>query len=204
MQKIIVVKIGSSILITKRGKLDEFRIEHIARQVLQLQAEGFGVVLVVSGAVASGFKFVSQIENQNILRQAAAGIGQTILISTFQGVFASKKIQIAQILLTQESLKREDFKDLLEFYLSLNIVPIINENDVISLNCFGGNDLLASEIAFLVEAEKLLILSTYDKSFFGVGGGETKKQALEFMKTRNIKASILDGKKKDTILEAML
>ena len=60
MQKIIVVKIGSSILITKRGKLDEFRIEHIARQVLQLQAEGFGVVLVVSGAVASGFKFFSQ------------------------------------------------------------------------------------------------------------------------------------------------
>lgn len=208
MKKIIVIKIGSSILITKRNKLDEFRMAHIAQQIEQLIQNGLRVILVVSGAVASGFNFVRFEQNEIDLKQLAAGLGQAILTSTFQKIFSAKKIQIAQILLNQENLiaetDRQKMRNLLLNYLNLNFVPLLNENDVISLNSFGGNDLLASEIASLVNAEKLLILSTYDQSFFGVGGGSSKVKALEIMDAEKIEARILDGKDKNTILDAVL
>ena len=104
MKKIIVIKIGSSILMTKREKLDEFRIAHIAEQVFLLKKNGFGVVLVVSGAVACGHKFIDFSDDQKFLRQAAAGIGQAVLTSTFANVFSQKKINVAQLLLTQDGL----------------------------------------------------------------------------------------------------
>lgn len=208
MKKNIVIKIGSSILMNQHKKLDEFRVTHIAEQVLKLQFEGLGVVLVVSGAVASGFNFVNFEESDENLRMAAAGIGQAILTSTFQQIFALKKLQIAQVLLNQENLIVESDRDkvnkLLLFYLNSGFVPLVNENDVISMNSFGGNDILASEIASLISAKKLLILSTYDKSFFGIGGGETKEKTLKEMKARKIQARILDGKHKNIILEAVL
>ena len=187
---------------THRNKLDEFRIAHIAEQVRKLQDEVAGVILVVSGAVASGFNFL-QFRNE-LEKRASAGIGQAVLTSTFQRIFASKKMQIAQVLLTREDLKSPQLEELLSLYLESGFIPMINENDAVSLNSFGGNDILASRIAALINADKLLILSTYDQSFFGVGGGETKQQALNFMKSQKIEARILDGKHKNILMEAIL
>ena len=208
MKKIIVVKIGSSILMTQRNKLDEFRIAHIADQVASLREGGFGVILVVSGAVACGHKFIDFTIDQEYFRQAAAGLGQAILTATFTNIFSQKKMQASQLLLTKDNLystsKRQRIKKLLKFYIQSNFVAIINENDVLDLNSFGGNDHLAGEIATLIEAERLLILSTNEGSLFGVGGGETKQEVMNLMKIQNIQANILDGKTQNIILNTIL
>lgn len=208
MKKIIVVKIGSSILMTQRNKLDEFRIAHIADQVVSLKEEGFGVVLVVSGAVACGYKFIKFTDEDQELKQAAAGIGQSILTMSFSNIFSQKKMQIAQVLLTKENLNSltlmEHTKDLLEFYIRSGFIAFINENDVLDLNSFGGNDYLAAEIATLINADKLIMLSTYDRSSYGVGGGQSKTTVINQMKDKSIQTHILNGKSKNTILEVVL
>lgn len=208
MEKIIVIKIGSSILMTQRNKLDEFRIAHIADQVASLREEGFGVVLVVSGAVACGYKYIKFNDNDQGLKQAAAGIGQSILTATFNNIFSQKKIQIAQVLLTKEDLnsvtEKERLKGLLEFYIQSDFVAFINENDVLDLNSFGGNDHLAGEITTLLSADRLVILSSQNGSLFGVGGGETKQEVISLMETKRIRADILNGKARDIILNTIL
>lgn len=208
IRKTIVIKIGSSILMTQRNKLDESRIDHIADQVASLRAEGVGVILVVSGAVACGHKFISFSKDQRHFRQAAAGLGQAILTATFNNIFNQKEMQIAQVLLTKDSfdssINKEKIKTLLEFYIQSGFTALINENDVLDLNSFGGNDHLAGEIADLISADRLLLLSTYEKSLFGVGGGVTKQKVINFMKTKNIQTEILDGKTNDVILSTIL
>jgi len=208
MKKMIVVKIGSSVLLTNRKKLDEFRISHIANQVTALIKAGIGVVLVVSGAVACGHKFVDFSKDKQYFKQAAAGLGQAILTATFTNIFSQKKMQVAQLLLTKDNFylisKRQKIRDLLKFYIKSNFIAVINENDALDLNSFGGNDHLAGEIATLIDAERLLILSTHEGSQFGIGGGETKQEVVRLMKTRNIKTDILDGKSQDIILNTLL
>lgn len=207
MQK-IVIKIGSSILVTQRGQLDELRIAHIANQVLSLRKERLGVVLIVSGAVACGARFIKFSKQQKYLRQASAGIGQTILTATFSKIFSQKEMQIAQLLLTKESFhseaKKQKTKSLLEFYIQSGFITLINENDVIDLNSFGGNDFLAAQITSLLKADRLLILSTMKGSIHGIGGGKTKLEAIDMLSRRNIKADILNGKSKNIILNTIL
>lgn len=204
MKKIIVIKIGSSILLTKRGKIDEYRVSHIASQVSSLQEDGFGVVLVVSGAVACGHRLVESIDDQISLRQAASGIGQAIVTSTFTNIFHQKKLKIAQVLLTKNVfysfLAKQNLKQLLEVYAEIGAIAMVNENDVLDLNGFGGNDLLAVEIAALLNAEKMVMLSTMKGSLHGVGGGATKQQAVKMLAEEHIETSILDGKKKNILL----
>lgn len=204
--KVIAIKIGSSVLLTQRNMLDEFRIAHIADQVLSLKKMGVGVVLVVSGAVACGANFIRFSQDDRGLKRAAAGIGQAYLISVFQQIFYRKRLQIAQVLLTKNfcSTSKEEVRKLFENYLKLGIVPVINENDVIDLNSFGGNDLLAVEIATLLGVDKLLILSTMAGSAYGVGGGKCKLEALEILRKEHIQASIVDGKTQNIIMQSLL
>lgn len=205
--KTIAIKIGSGVLLTQRNKLDEFRIAHIADQIVSLRDKGLGTILVISGAVACGANVVDFSGENDGLRCLAAGIGQAYLISIFQQIFLKKGLQIAQILVTKNLCFDEDkekFKKLLQKYLEVGVIPIINENDVIDLNSFGGNDLLATEVATMLNVDQLLILSTMAGSTYGVGGGETKKKALEILKKRNIPASIVDGKAQNIILQNIL
>ena len=104
----------------------------------------------------------------------------------------------------QADKKRQEIYDMLHYYLNIGVVPVINENDVIDLNCFGGNDFLGARIASLLNVESLLILSTMAGSSSGVGGGEAKLQAVAMLKKEGIAASILDGKTKNILLEALL
>lgn len=208
MEKIIVIKIGSSVLMTKRNKIDEFRISHVAQQILTLREKGIEVILVVSGAVAYGSNFINLLENNDYLKQLAAGIGQAHVISVLSSAFLKKKIYIAQVLLTKNDLqsdqKRQKIKNMLKFYVQAGFIPIINENDVLDLNSFGGNDLLAAEVSELVQAYTLIILSTKEGSTHGVGGGETKQQAIDMLAKRNIEAFIVNGKAKDILLRTVL
>lgn len=207
MKDIIVVKIGSSVLMTEQNMLDEVRIAQIAKQISALQKEELGIVLVISGAVAYGSNFIDLSSKQNHLRQAAAGIGQIYITSAFNRIFTQNNLQLAQILLTKDSLREEQrnrIKSLIEFYVNTGFITFINENDVLDLNSFGGNDLLATEVTTLLQAKKLLILSTMKGSNHGVGGGQTKQEALEILSKRHIEASILNGKAKDILLYTLL
>lgn len=207
MKKIIVIKIGSSVLMTKRNQLDEFRIAHIAKQVSALKEKGIGIVLVISGAVACGSNLVNLSKKQKYLRQAAAGIGQVYTTCTFNNIFNQSKLQMAQILLTKDSLntdlKKEKIKKLIEFYVESNFITFINENDVIDLNSFGGNDHLAAEVARLLNTKKLIILSTWEGSAHGVGGGQAKQDAIAMLTESDIDASIVNGKTKNIILQSL-
>lgn len=193
---------------TTHNKLSEMRIAQIAKQIKVLQKRGLRVVLVISGAVAYGSNFIDVTTKKDNLRQAAAGIGQIYIISKFNNIFVQNKVQLAQILLTKDGLREKSHKQniqtLIEFYLKSGIIPFINENDVLDLNSFGGNDLLASEIASVLKAEKLIILSTMKGSLYGVGGGQTKQEAINILSKENIKVSIVNGKTKNILLQSLV
>lgn len=205
--KIVIIKIGSSVLLTQENKLDEFRIAHIADQILSLKEKDTAIVLVISGAVACGANFVNFSQGNYKLKQVAAGIGQAYVISIFRQIFLTKRLHIAQVLLTKDLLsstkKRQGVNSLLVNYLKMGIIPVINENDAIELYSFGGNDFLATEVAMLLHAEQLLILSTMEGSEYGVGGGETKQQALLILKKEKIQATIVNGKSQNIILRSL-
>ncbi len=206
--KVITIKIGSGVLLTLRNKLDEFRIAHIADQILTLREKGVGVVLVVSGAVACGASVIHFSSQNTKLKKAAAGVGQAYLTSVFQQIFARKGLHIAQLLLTKDLLysknQKEEINEIISYYLKAGVIPVINENDVIDLNSFGGNDYLAAEMTRTLHVERLLILSTMIGSSFGVGGGKAKLQAVANLKKVGIATSIVDGKKRNVLLEVLL
>ena len=204
----MTIKIGSSVLLTQRDKLDEFRVAHIADQVVSLKEQGVGVVLGVSGAVACGASHINFSSEDNESKMVAAGIGQAYVISVFQQIFSRKHLQIAQVLLTKDLLssdgKKKVINKLLQTYLKMGVISVINENDVIDLNSFGGNDFLAAEVSILLNTDQLMMLSTMAGSEYGVGGGEAKFQALELLSRKNIQANIVDGKSKNIILQSIL
>jgi glutamate 5-kinase len=206
--KKIVIKIGSSVILTGRDKLDEFRIAHIASQVASLRKKNNGVVLVISGAVVCGARYVDLLGSNLELRKVAAGIGQAYLVSILRKYFSSKNLVIAQILLTKDffcsEANRRSLKETLDYYFQIGIIPVINENDVLDLNSFEGNDYLASEIAIMLEANQVLMLSQMTQSTYGVGGGKVKLQVVEDLKQKGIKTSIVDGKEKNIILNNII
>lgn len=206
--KIVIIKIGSGTLLTNRNKFDEFRIAHIANQILTLRKIGVGVVLIVSGAVASGSNYINLLSEDIKTKKIAAGIGQALLISIFQKLFFAKHLIISQILLTKDLFSSEEYKnsirETLEFYCQNGVIPIINENDVIDINSFGGNDFLASIIANLLKVEQLIILSQMERSIYGVGGGEEKRQVVKNLNEQGIMASIINGKEENVIINNIL
>jgi glutamate 5-kinase len=202
VEKKIVIKIGSGVLLTKRQKFDQFRLKHLAVQVKTLQQKGYGVVMVVSGAVAVGSNFIDLSESHTHKRQAAAGMGQIHLMTALTSTFSKLHMQLAQVLITKGllSIYQENLKKLLDFYTENNIIPIINENDVLDLNSFGGNDILAGEIAKLLKTEEVIILSTMKGSTHGVGGGATKELVTKTLAENNIQTKIANGKAKNILL----
>jgi len=128
----VVVKVGSSSLCHKNGKIDPKRIEAIAEDIASLIQEDIQVVLVSSGAVAAGRHILNENETAIEIKQAAAAIGQIILLGTFQQNFRTHDLTIAQILLTHEDLQDRrrylSARNTLVNLLDHGIVPIINEN----------------------------------------------------------------------------
>ena len=168
--KRIVVKIGSNIIADEREGLDTARVAAIASDVSAVRTSGYDVVLVSSGAIAAGMgKLGLRRKPKDIkLKQAAAAAGQSILMWAYEKSFATCGEKVAQVLLTREDLSDRkryiNAKNTLLTLLSYGIVPIINENDTVSTDeiKFGDNDNLASLVASLIEAERLIILSDVD------------------------------------------
>jgi glutamate 5-kinase len=162
-----VVKIGSSSLTSEIGGLNREKIGFFSAEVASLHRQGHQPLLVTSGAVAAGFTEIGYRKRPKHLheKQAAAAVGQALLMQAYQEAFSRYGIGVAQILLT-----RSDFSDRLRIHNALmtvdellrrRIIPIINENDTVSVNelKFGDNDTLSALVANLVKANQLLILT---------------------------------------------
>ena len=174
----IVIKIGSNVLTKENGLPDLERIAHLVEQISAIKKQGKEVILVSSGAVASGRSVLSVSDKFDAVatRQLFASIGQVKLINTYSALFEKQGLICAQVLVT-----KEDFRDRLH-YLNMkncfsilfqhNVIPVVNENDVISVTelMFTDNDELAGLIASMLNADALIILSNVN----GIYNGDPK------------------------------
>jgi glutamate 5-kinase len=168
----VVVKVGSNVL-TASGGLNVKVMRELARQIGTLMDRGLEIILVSSGAMASGVKKIGLERRPDELprRQAVAAVGQAGLIMEYEKVFERHGRKVAQILLTSEDLTSRkrylNARNTLNTLLEWKIVPIINENDTVSVEeiKLGDNDNLAAMISLLMDADLLISLSDIDGLF---------------------------------------
>lgn len=168
--KRIVVKIGSSLIASRATGLRLEQIDRLADELSLLRASGKEVLVVSSGAIISGIKKLQLKTYPKSLpvKQAAAAVGQSRLIWAYEKAFERLGIQVAQVLLTHQDLgDRRRFLNArytLTALIGFGVLPIINENDTVAVDEIrvGDNDTLAGEVAHLVDADLLVILSDVD------------------------------------------
>jgi glutamate 5-kinase len=168
--KRIVVKIGTSSISYENGRLNFRQIENIARVLSELRHNGKEIILVSSGAIGVGAGRLGMAERPEELsgKQALAAIGQAELIKIYQKFFEQNDQVVAQVLLTKDVMtddtKNCNAQNTLNTLMNMNIIPIINENDTISIDeiVFGDNDSLSAYVAALVQADLLIMLSDID------------------------------------------
>ncbi len=181
MYKTITIKIGSNVLTTREGMLDEDRISHLVNQMAHLKSMGVNILLVSSGAVASGKKIIKCVKRSDPVscRQMWASVGQVKLIQVYTERFSEHGINCSQVLVTKEDFRdRQHFlniRNCLETLLDHDIVPIINENDVVSVTelMFTDNDELAGLITSMMNSEALILLSNVDGIYDGDPASDT-------------------------------
>jgi glutamate 5-kinase len=166
----VVVKVGSSSLTTPGGRIDEGRIAALAGVLAGRVREGTQVVLVSSGAIASGLAPLGLARRPRDLatQQAAASVGQGLLVAGYAAAFARHDVRAGQILLTADDLMRRahyrNAQRTLDRLLELGVLPVVNENDTVATDeiRFGDNDRLAALVAHVVRAGALILLSDVD------------------------------------------
>src|SRR5215475_718767 len=165
--KRMVVKIGSRVLTSKGDGLDFEVINDLVGQLSNLSHAGREVLVVSSGAVVAGIKELKLRDLPRTIaqKQAVAAVGQSHLIWAYERAFKQHRQQVAQVLLTHEDLRKRarylNARNTLLTLIRLAAVPIINENDTVSVDDIklGDNDSLSAMVADLVQADLLLILS---------------------------------------------
>jgi glutamate 5-kinase len=168
--KKILVKVGTSNLTDDQSRLDPRKVEKLVDEVVELLQDGRDVVLVTSGAIGAG---VGQLKLQNRpadmpYQQAAAAVGQSILMSTYGFHFARHDRTIAQVLLTREDFtdprRFQNVKNTLSALKEWNVLPIVNENDTVAVEeiRFGDNDNLAALVGVGIGVDLIVFLSDVD------------------------------------------
>jgi glutamate 5-kinase len=171
--KSIVVKVGTSTLSYKNGRLNFHRIEKLSQVLSSIRSQGIKVTLVSSGAigVGAGRLFLTEKPKDLAHKQALAAIGQAQLIKIYQKFFEDYNQTVAQVLLTKDVMthtnRHFNAQNTLFKLLEMGIIPIINENDTIATDEieFGDNDTLSAMVAALVNADLLILLSDIDGLF---------------------------------------
>ncbi len=166
----IVIKVGTSTLTYENGKINIRQMEHLVRVISDLVNKGNEVVLVSSGAVGAGVGKLGLEQRPEEIRkkQALAAIGQASLVSMYDRFFSEYGYNAAQVLLTKyvfdAEQKYNNTKNAFMTMLEYGVIPIVNENDVVSTDEleFGDNDTLSAYVAVLVDADLLVIMSDID------------------------------------------
>ncbi|MCM0649339.1 glutamate 5-kinase [Clostridium swellfunianum] len=168
--KRIVVKVGTSTLTHSSGLLNLSRIEELVRQLADLHNQNYEVILVTSGAVGAGMgKLGLKTKPKTIPeKQAAAAVGQGILLHMYEKLFSEYGKTVAQMLLTKADFSNKhrasNAKNTFLALLNLGVIPIVNENDAVVVDEIkvGDNDTLSALVASLIEADLLILLSDID------------------------------------------
>jgi len=163
----VIIKIGSSVLTDKNGSLSESVFEKLAHEISKIRDKNIEVIVVSSGAIASGMKKLGLSERPTdiSMKQAIAASGQSTLIWHYERAFSAFNQKVAQILLTLDGLSdRKRFlnaRKTLNTLLRMGIIPIVNENDTVAVEeiMLGDNDNLAAHITSLIEADLLILLT---------------------------------------------
>ncbi len=171
----VVVKVGSSSLTSAAGGLDPERLDALVDVLAQRRAAGVEVVLVSSGAIAAGLAPLGLRQRPRDLatQQAAASVGQGLLLGRYAASFARSGAPVGQVLLTADDVVRRahyrNAQRTLTRLLALGVVPVVNENDTVATEeiRFGDNDRLAALVAHLVRADLLVLLSDVDGLYDG-------------------------------------
>lgn len=227
--KRIVVKLGTGILSQDEGRaLDISQFQRLAEEVAHLLSAGHSIVLVSSGAVAAGVPVLGLVNRPTELadKQACAAVGQPALMSCYDLCFRKHGLRVGQLLLSHSDIdsrmRRDNARSTMERLLaSKSIIPVVNENDSVAVEelRFGDNDRLSAEVATLLGADILVILTSVDglldhgvlvpevtcleKAFqcvtedtgkFSVGGMRTKLEAARIAAECNIPTVIANGR----------
>lgn len=220
--KRIVLKVGTNLLSTKDG-IDEACIEGIVDQIAQLMQKNYQVLLVTSGAIGMGAKelHLKGPVKQVAMRQACASIGQPLLMSSYRKAFKKHALVCSQILLTRKDLNNRhtyvNLRNSIFTLLDLGVIPIFNENDVVSTaeigSAFGDNDRMSAMVASKIDADLLIILTdipglytadpkkdseakllheieVLDETILGYAGGAGSTYSTGGMKTKLLAAKI--------------
>ncbi len=164
----IVIKIGTFVISKKDGGIDNDYIEDLARQLFQFKEKE--IILVTSGAIGKGMQELQlkEFPREITLRQACAAVGQTLLMNAYHVAFKKYGMKVGQILMTYDNFTNRtsylNLRNTFETLLKQKIIPVVNENDCISLNeignTFGDNDRLSALVASKMNADLLIMLSS--------------------------------------------
>jgi glutamate 5-kinase len=177
--RLIVVKIGTSGITTGDGRLEEEEMRRLTSQIAAAKNQGNRIVLITSGAVAAGIAElgIPPKPNDIVFQQASAATGQSVLMAKYRELFREHGVKVAQILLTAEDLSNRTSYlhtcNVLEMLLKIGVIPIVNENDVTSVDelkpvtegyrvNFSDNDILSALVANALQADLLMMLSDVD------------------------------------------
>jgi glutamate 5-kinase len=178
----IVLKLGTGVLTDSRKQPDLEQLEQLVRQIAEQRKAGKELVLVTSGAVGAGMGALGYEKRPVEIAelQACAAVGQSRLMATYEKLFGAFGLAVAQVLLTHEDLEHHErhlnARNALVTLLGRNVVPIINENDVVSITelKFGDNDKLSALVASLLPADLLVILTTAEGVIENFGKANAK------------------------------
>lgn len=171
MKKRIVIKVGSLAVTDEAGGVSKAKIEALVQELMDLQKKGFDPILVSSGAINSGRSFIKKPEEKKMMisfQQAAAALGQPLLMKAYLNALEKFDSHAGQILVTHEDFKDRNrflnIRNTINRLLENGILPIVNENDTVSFHeiTVGDNDQLAVMIAEATDAEKLILLTEAD------------------------------------------
>jgi len=188
--KRIVVKVGTTSLTDERSRLDPRKVGKLVEEVMRLRARGKDIVIVSSGAVGAGIGRLNlrlNLEHRSKevpSLQAAAAVGQGILMQVYSKYFGDYEQPVAQMLLTAEDFtdtkRYQNFKNTLVTLLRCGVVPIVNENDTVEVEetRLGDNDTLSAHIAVGAGADLLVILSDVDGLYRNYTGGRKEEDLI--------------------------
>lgn len=202
LYKRIAVKIGSNVLTQKDGTLDLDRMSSLVNQVSTLMKAGVEIILISSGAVAAGRSEVKTNRKLDSVdqRQLYSAVGQVILINIYGDLFRKNGLTCGQVLTTKESFKSRGHylnqKNCMTVMLENGVIPIVNENDTISVTelMFTDNDELSGLIATMMDAEALLILSNIDGIYNGNPNDPDSQVIQEIRPETDLKQYIASSK----------
>jgi glutamate 5-kinase len=175
-KKRVVIKLGTSTLTHKTGKLNIRRMETIVKVISDLRNHGTEIIIVSSGAIGLGMSKIglSERPRETAEKQACAAVGQVDLMYMYDKLFGEFGYKVAQILLTKyviDTPRRGNVYNTIENLLRYNVIPIVNENDTVAIDELelevGENDTLAAYVALMSKSDLLIIMSDIDGFYDG-------------------------------------